>query len=48
MENVVKSDEHEDVPAADEFIRKWNNKIAMAKDALLEAQRCQTEYANQH
>ena len=48
MENVVKSDEHEDVPAADEFIRKWNNKIAMAKDALLEAQRRQTEYANQH
>src|SRR5882724_9055849 len=26
----------------------WNNKITMAKDALLDAQRRQTEYANHH
>ena len=48
MGNVVKPDEIENVPAANEFIRQWSNKIAMAKDALQDAQRRQTEYTNRH
>ena len=48
MGNVVKLDEIENVPAANEFIQQWSNKIAMAKDALQDAQRRQTEYANHH
>jgi len=48
ISNDSESNENEDVPAANDFIRTWNNKIAMAKDALLDAQRRQTEYANRH
>ena len=36
------------VAAANEFIKHWDNIIAMAKDALIEAQDRQSKYADQH
>src|SRR6266487_6731015 len=38
----------DNIPAANDFIQEWDNKITIAKDALLEAQRQQTNYANEH
>ena len=37
MGNIVKLDEIENIPAANEFIQQWSNKIAMAKDVLQDA-----------
>ena len=36
------------IATANEFIRHWDNIIAMAKDALIEAQDRQLKYADQH
>src|SRR6266487_5110393 len=38
----------DNIPAANDFIQEWDNKITIAKDALLEAQRQQTNYTNEH
>ena len=36
------------VPAADNFLKHWDNMINIAKDSLREAQENQSKYANQH
>lgn len=45
---LTTSSKQTNVAAADDFIKHWDNVIAMAKDALIEAQDRQTKYADQH